>query len=917
MLFGFATANAVDTFSGRMSVSPASGSTAYLLGNIQVSWDGVVFEDLKDGYLGQVVNLDKSKLQVKVNGQPLAMGMGDTFRIVKAAPTDEGAGQVLDPVYFIQIYIEAASTPVEFLHKNGVYEVTIPEGVVTSTTGQVNPAVSLTYNVFSINEALTWSPAPPEPGMTMPLTQGSAVVKATWDGANAPKLVNTSGLFYQEVVDGEAQERVYCGNLASIDGNALKLDFSALPIGTYNFTLPEGAIEVNTGVINGENYYNFTIGEPRWKALYGPTSENLNGAIMEYCIDFFRVTFGDNATLSLNSSIAGKIKVMINGKNKYFSAYIADYNPPSDEDDPDYGSKIVKDNILCVQLEIDPFDYLKPESLQGTWTVTIPAGAVNVTIDGITSPSEEITFSYLVDPEAAKDLIAPPPTVKPAEGSLFANTISYVDMIWEDCTVKNSYDDDHVKIGININHEPAPGDEVYAWYNLIDAEGYEVFDDETPAEGIRIYWSGYTPVDENWGKYTVDFYTPWDMLKITGKDGKTRPNPDFSASWEVVQVVDDITCDPAKGSQLKGLEKFNLKWDLYEAELNSDCTETPYCGMLPIQVTANDDNTFTVDLGTFVNTQGWLSVFFPAGYFMLTTDYGKVPSPSFEVSYNIEVYTVMPTNFAVLEEPFETFTIYADNIKLIGDVEKIEMRDVTTYELLANGASYKEVNDPTYGSGIEFTLSSAYDKWGYFMVTVPLATLSIDNVPYYSDIMLNYSVHVMSAPTVTPESGSEVKELVSIQINWEDSALYQSFVWEEEGSTPFTISYNGGTPEDITGNVLIENVYDENVDWDEVLSSTLAISFAESPFTKLGKYVVTIPANYVEIAKYEYTTNEALTLEYTVADTGVSEVVAPEAGVWTVYTLSGVKVLETADGSLLDSLAPGLYIINGQKVIKK
>lgn len=50
---------------------------------------------------------------------------------------------------------------------------------------------------------------------------------------------------------------------------------------------------------------------------------------------------------------------------------------------------------------------------------------------------------------------------------------------------------------------------------------------------------------------------------------------------------------------------------------------------------------------------------------------------------------------------------------------------------------------------------------------------------------------------------------------------------------------------------------------------------------------------------------------------GVGSVSADANGVWTVYTLQGVKVLTATDASALDALAPGIYIINGSKVVVK
>ena len=51
---------------------------------------------------------------------------------------------------------------------------------------------------------------------------------------------------------------------------------------------------------------------------------------------------------------------------------------------------------------------------------------------------------------------------------------------------------------------------------------------------------------------------------------------------------------------------------------------------------------------------------------------------------------------------------------------------------------------------------------------------------------------------------------------------------------------------------------------------------------------------------------------------GIDSIVAddPADGIYRVYNLKGVKVLETKDASQLNMLGKGLYIINGKKIIK-
>lgn len=46
---------------------------------------------------------------------------------------------------------------------------------------------------------------------------------------------------------------------------------------------------------------------------------------------------------------------------------------------------------------------------------------------------------------------------------------------------------------------------------------------------------------------------------------------------------------------------------------------------------------------------------------------------------------------------------------------------------------------------------------------------------------------------------------------------------------------------------------------------------------------------------------------------GVGNVLVDKSGVYEVYNVSGVKVLSTTDAAAVNTLAPGLYIVNGKK----
>lgn len=82
-----------------------------------------------------------------------------------------------------------------------------------------------------------------------------------------------------------------------------------------------------------------------------------------------------------------------------------------------------------------------------------------------------------------------------------------------------------------------------------------------------------------------------------------------------------------------------------------------------------------------------------------------------------------------------------------------------------------------------------------------------------------------------------------------------------------------------------------------------------------GSYDLIIPATYFVINADSL--NPEITATYYVTTVGVTADFVEDNGVYTVYNLNGVKVLETADKSELNLLGKGFYVINGKKVLVK
>lgn len=89
------------------------------------------------------------------------------------------------------------------------------------------------------------------------------------------------------------------------------------------------------------------------------------------------------------------------------------------------------------------------------------------------------------------------------------------------------------------------------------------------------------------------------------------------------------------------------------------------------------------------------------------------------------------------------------------------------------------------------------------------------------------------------------------------------------------------------------------------------------PVTAAGTYVLDIPDGYFIDGNGKNVSGVKLTYKVTGNATSIDELPSDIDGSVTVYTLSGVKVLDAENKARLSELQPGIYIVNGKKVYIK
>ena len=461
------------------------------------------------------------------------------------------------------------------------------------------------------------------------------------------------------------------------------------------------------------------------------------------------------------------------------------------------------------------------------------------------------------------------PTVTPAEGLI--TDFSSVVLLWEDQMVTAGANWDN---GVTMTFDGATPDGDPSWM-LCDINGWPDYfgDDAANNVGIAIYAPGWITMDPDRTFYNVTVNMEAGTINIDGV-----PNEALSYTYKVVEFNNELIREPS--GTVSSLSTFKFRWTDYDqVALNPANTEAKmrygYEGKTVESITIQD-GWVNVIIGETISDQGLVSFDVPEGMFLVTTPDGAVPNPYNSINYNIQVYTTDPGNYDDVDGAFSSFTIYADDaIALIGQISDITMRDSYDYDYNPNGtaglicraSSYEEVTGEDGKKGIKVTFPEAFDEPGFVLVVIPGNTFSFNGNPYTQEIDLSYTVTVPTPdPTATPESGSIISQLDLVTLNWGTSALWESWIFEDNGSQ-ITMTINGGEPIDITDKVSVVNDEEPNdYGWTTSTNGRVIIDFSDEPYTEPGVYMITIPESYVEVEAYQYATNNLIELTYIVSD---------------------------------------------------
>ncbi len=452
--------------------------------------------------------------------------------------------------------------------------------------------------------------------------------------------------------------------------------------------------------------------------------------------------------------------------------------------------------------------------------------------------------------------------------------------------------------------------------------------DDYPATSVEIVFPTQT-ADGNYkliipagsiGKFV------WDVAQQKEVLLDNMTNAEITAEYTVSAAVPSIfgryVLTPASGKELASINEISLTFP-----------DTPYALDIDedIAITLSDGtDTYTGDIGgwgnerrlTFrnkdnrtvtIDKKGTYTLTIPAGVFSAEGESNDAIIATYTITDDINFdYTCTPLNLSDQEIPdgylvtvtfdfpdaseisTKAFDSEASFVVKYGDQEVQKVGNATTglgYQLMASVGEATltvRINDRVFAEPGILTICA--DK-GAFTVD-GLASPAIDYA-------LNYGVVRTFEYTVTPEKGTYAKEFSTFTVSFPTAT--EGYYNEAEAWAVLFKANNSCTE------YTVKTV-------EGASCPTFEFTFDPAP-TVLGEYSFTVDSGSFILDKYFH--SPIITGKYYLTDESGVENVSAEASSYTVFSIDGRLVMQAAERSALDSLKPGLYIVNGRKLFIK
>ena len=525
------SASAADLITARMTVTPADGSVGQMFGQVMIHWEDTELQ-MDDRTPGAKNYLDLSLVSLTLNDEEITLNntlSGGSAYVSYLESSDEqmGGGTYGIGDFLFITFPDAFPNP--YFTWTGTVNLELKEGLVTTTDGEVNGPVSLTYYFQQAATDIAWVPQ-----QNTTFLAGECFINASWGESDELRInenVSKAPFIQKEDAsnDDKFGDQISVADKMSIVDGTLQFDLSDLTAGTYSLTLTEGAVFVGDDYINGEAYYNFRVIEGD-----SPETPEVPDAVVKVLpdendwFDGFSVLWGsmwepyslsskyteyneDSESYIFTSEGLALISVKENDEKevKILQASLVEYQ-----------FNQTSENYPSGQLNITLQDF--QTNVGSTYTLTLSPGLVEIDVDGTNVANDEVTYSFTLG-EGSKFTL-PEPTVSPQSGEVveYLNSIS----IYWDSSDEAGYD------LLNLNTASAPVTVT------CDAEPFESF-------SIKLTWSDPEAVTEGaqGDIFTINFENapageyeitiPEGYVNVTDISGGTQPSQEISLSYTV------------------------------------------------------------------------------------------------------------------------------------------------------------------------------------------------------------------------------------------------------------------------------------------------------------------------------------------------------------------------------------------------
>ncbi len=427
-----------------------------------------------------------------------------------------------------------------------------------------------------------------------------------------------------------------------------------------------------------------------------------------------------------------------------------------------------------------------------------------------------------------------------------------------------------------------------------------------------------TPITEN-GVYVIKVAAG----AITNAEGVS--NKEITLMYEVAAELPEFTFSPENGSTVESLKEiiayneagFNYSWsgtaNVYD---ESGAVVTTVAEVVPFYPEEEADNwdyiptQNTLVLADEITAPGTYTLNIPEGYFVCGTSYQN--SPEITVTYTIEApalnyASTSPESGSTVNVLEAVEIVFDETVSINAEVENpVTVTDRFGMNTFAEGSTLVP-NKMSRGRAVNVMLSTPITENGVYVIKVAAGAITNAEGVSNKEITLMYEVAAeLPEFTFSPENGSTVESLKEI-IAYNEAGFNYSWsgtanVYDESGAVVTTVA-----------EVVPFYPEEEADNWDYIPTQNTLVLADE--ITAPGTYTLNIPEGYF-VCGTSYQNSPEITVTFIVANTtSIGNIFGAGTTSFDVYTVNGVCVMKNADNAQLKKLKPGIYVINGKKVI--